>query len=101
MSQIRLTKTEDIDAVLSYLRGHYPLLSEADIIKMALSEKYHHTVRESMDEDLRRQDEQKLEQMLLEGIRSERGMKVGSKEWKEFRQQLRTQVKEESKNKEA
>ena len=27
-----------------------------------------------MDEDLRRQDEQKLEQMLLEGIRSERGM---------------------------
>ena len=55
MSQIRLTKTEDIDAVLSYLRGHYPLLSEADIIKMALSEKYHHTVRESMDEDIRRQ----------------------------------------------
>jgi hypothetical protein len=72
MSQVRLTKTEDIDAVFPYLRGHYPLLSEADIIKMALSEKYHETVRKTMDEDMRLSDEQKLEQMLLEGVRSER-----------------------------
>lgn len=40
MSQIRLSRTAEIDAVLSYLRQRYPLLSEAEIIKMVLSEKY-------------------------------------------------------------
>jgi len=40
MSQIRLSRTEEIDTVLSYLRERYPLLSEAEIIKMVLSEKY-------------------------------------------------------------
>ena len=40
MSQIRLSRTAVIDTVLSYLRERYPLLSEADIIKMVLSEKY-------------------------------------------------------------
>ena len=40
MSQIRLSRTAEIDAVLSYLRELYPLLSEAEIIKMVLSEKY-------------------------------------------------------------
>ena len=99
MSQVRLTKTEDINAVLSYLRGHYPLLSEADIIKMALSEKYHETVRKTMDDDMRRSDELKLEEMLLAGVRSERGMEIGSKEWNAFRERLRAQVKKKSKNK--
>ena len=101
MSQVRLTKTEDVDAVLSYLRGHYPLLSEADIIKMALSEKYHETVRKTMDEDMKRHDKQKLEQMLLAGVRSERGMEIDSNEWKEFRERLRAsqKSKEISKNK--
>ena len=55
-------------------------------------------VRSLIREDLRRRDEQKLEQMLLEGIRSERGMEVGSKEWKEFRKRLVEEKKEESKN---
>jgi hypothetical protein len=40
MSQIRLSRTEDIDTVLSYFRKQYPLLSESEIIKMVLSEKY-------------------------------------------------------------
>ena len=40
MSQIRLSRTEEIDTVLSYLRRQYPLLSESEIIKMVLSEKY-------------------------------------------------------------
>jgi len=40
MSQIRLSRTAEIDTVLSYLRKRYPLLSEAEIIKMVLSEKY-------------------------------------------------------------
>ena len=40
MSQIHLSRTEEIDTVLSYLRKRYPLLSETEIIKMVLSEKY-------------------------------------------------------------
>jgi antitoxin ParD1/3/4 len=51
-------------------------------------------VRSLIREDLRRREEQKLEQMLLEGIRSERGMEVGSKEWEEFRKRLVAQAKE-------
>lgn len=39
-SQIRLTRTPEVDTVLSYLRSQYSLLSEVEIIKMALSEKY-------------------------------------------------------------
>jgi hypothetical protein len=101
VSQVRISKTEDIDAVLSYLRGHYPLLSEAEIIKMALSEKYHQAVRKTMDEDIRRSEEQLLEQMLLAGVRSDRGMEIGSKEWEKFREDLRSQIKEENKNKRA
>ena len=101
MSQVRITKTEDINAVLAYLRGYYPLLSEADIIKMALSEKYHEAVRKTMDEDMHRSEEQKLEEMLLAGVRSERGMEIGSKEWNDFRERLRFQGREESNNKKA
>ncbi|MGC1951100.1 MAG: type II toxin-antitoxin system ParD family antitoxin [Gammaproteobacteria bacterium] len=56
-------------------------------------------VRSLIREDLRRQEEQKLEQMLLEGIRSERGMEVGSKEWKAFRERLGEKVKDKTKNK--
>lgn len=42
MSQahIRLTRTPEITNVLSFLRGKHPLMSEAEIIKMVLSEKY-------------------------------------------------------------
>ncbi len=39
-AQIRLTRTPDINKVLSFLRSKYQLLSEADIIKLALSEKF-------------------------------------------------------------
>ena len=39
-SQIRLARTPDVNKVLTFLRGKYQLLSEADIIKLALSEKY-------------------------------------------------------------
>ena len=45
MSQIRLTRTEEIDSVLSSLQERYPLLSEAEIIKMALSNQYHQETR--------------------------------------------------------
>ena len=41
MQQIRITRTSDLDSVLSFLKSRYPLLSEAEIIKMALSNQYY------------------------------------------------------------
>ena len=41
MHQIRLTRTSDLDSILSFLKARYPLLSEAEIIKMALSNQYY------------------------------------------------------------
>lgn len=40
MSQIRLNKTPELEEVLVFLRSKYRLLSEAEIIKVALAEKY-------------------------------------------------------------
>lgn len=40
MSQIRLNKTPELNEVLAFLRSKYRLLSEAEIIKVALAEKY-------------------------------------------------------------
>jgi len=40
MSQIRLNKTAELEEVLAFLKSKYRLLSEAEIIKVALAEKY-------------------------------------------------------------
>lgn len=40
MTQIRLNKTPELEEVLAYLRSKYRVLSEAEIIKVALAEKY-------------------------------------------------------------
>lgn len=40
MSQIRLNKTQELEEVLTFLRSKYRVLSEAEIIKVALAEKY-------------------------------------------------------------
>ena len=40
MSQIRLNKTREIEEVLAFFKSKYHLLSEAEIIKVALAEKY-------------------------------------------------------------
>lgn len=40
MPQIRLNKTPELSEVLAFLRSKYRLLSEAEIIKVALAEKY-------------------------------------------------------------
>ena len=40
MSQIRLNKTPELEEVLAFLQSKYRLLSEAEIIKVALAEKY-------------------------------------------------------------
>ncbi len=40
MSQIRLNKTPELEEVLAFLKSKYRLLSEAEVIKVALAEKY-------------------------------------------------------------
>lgn len=40
MQQIRITRTPELDEVLASLKQKYRLLSEAEIIKVVLSEKY-------------------------------------------------------------
>ena len=40
MPQIRISRTKELENVLSYFRDRYRLLSEADVIKAILSEKY-------------------------------------------------------------
>ena len=49
-AQIRLTRTSDVNRVLAFLRNKYQLLSEADIIKVALSEKYKKEKEEAEEE---------------------------------------------------
>lgn len=56
-------------------------------------------VRSLIREDLRRREEQKLQELLLAGVHSGRGMEIGSKEWMEFRKNLASQLSEAQKNK--
>lgn len=70
MNQIRLTKTPDVEKVLNYLKDKYRLLSEAEIIKVALSEKYYKEIEPKVDQ----QDVKKL----FEKITTE-GRKLGGK----------------------
>ena len=70
-AQIRLTRTPDINKVLSFLRNKYQLLSEADIIKLALSEKYQEEKEETMEK------ERKLREAYNHAM--EEGKKVGIK----------------------
>jgi antitoxin ParD1/3/4 len=49
-----------------------------------VSEYMRYLIRESV----RMRAEQKLEHMLLNGVRSGRGIEIGSKAWKEFRKEL-------------
>ena len=37
MSQIRITKTIELEEILSYLRLKWPLMDEVEIVKMAIS----------------------------------------------------------------
>jgi hypothetical protein len=54
-------------------------------------------MRSLIREDMRRRDEQKLKQMLLEGVRSGRGMEIGSKEWKKFWEDIHARIQEKTK----
>lgn len=46
MSQIRLHKTPELEEVLAFFRSKYRVLSEAEIIKVALAEKYKKEIEE-------------------------------------------------------
>ncbi len=63
-SQIRLTRTPDVNKVLTFLRGKYQLLSEAEIIKVALSEKYK---KEKEDVEEERELRETYKHLLKEG----------------------------------
>ena len=46
MPQIRISRTKDLESVLSYFRDRYRLLSEADIVKMVLSDRYYEETKQ-------------------------------------------------------
>lgn len=71
MPQIRLNKTPELEKVLIYLRSKYRLLSEAEIIKVVLSEKYYNELENSVEK------EQKLRKAYNHAM--EEGKKVGIK----------------------
>ncbi|MBI2327849.1 hypothetical protein HYU92_06030 [Candidatus Curtissbacteria bacterium] len=70
MNQIRLQKTPEIEKVLAYLRSKYNVLSEAEILKLALSEKYYREISSV-------ETEQQLRK-LYRDLKSE-GKKLGDK----------------------
>lgn len=61
MPQIRLNKTPELQEVLAFFQSKYRLLSEAEIIKVALAEKY------SKEVDLPLVDE-KTEKLIAKGL---------------------------------
>lgn len=63
LSHIRLARTPEVDKVISYLRIKYALLSEAEIVKLALSEKYQKEMR-----DLPLVDEE-TEKLIAKGLK--------------------------------
>lgn len=62
MPQIRINKTSELEHVLAFLKSKYHLLSEAEIIKVALAEKYN-----KEREDLEMVDEE-TEKMIGKGL---------------------------------
>ena len=64
MPQIRLTKTPELKEVLSFLQRKYPVMSEAEIIKMALSEKYN---QENQDVEKQKKFKRSYDHLMSEG----------------------------------
>lgn len=71
MSQVRLNKTPELERVLSFLQRKYRLLSEAEIIKVALAEKYSKERTEVME------NEQNLKEAYKHAMKE--GRKIGIK----------------------
>lgn len=70
-SYIRIARTPDVSRVISNLRAKYNLLSEAEIIKLALSEAYTKKAEETM------RNEQKLQKTFAHIMKE--GHKIGEK----------------------
>lgn len=70
-SYIRIARTPDVKKVISDLRLRYRLLSEAEIIKLALSETY----KRKTDEEMKK--EQKLQKTFIHIM--EEGRKIGNR----------------------
>ena len=77
MQQIRLTKTPELEQVLSYLRDKYRLLSEAEIIKLALSEKYQKDLIKPVVKEENAAKERELRKAYKHAM--EEGHKIGDK----------------------
>jgi antitoxin ParD1/3/4 len=52
-------------------------------------------VRSLIRKDVRQREEDKLERMLLEGVRSGRGIEIGSKEWETFWEDIYASIRAE------
>ena len=76
MQQIRLTKTQELEKVLSYLKDKYSLLSEAEIIKLALSEKYHRDLK-PVEKDAEAEKERELRKAYRRLMKE--GKKIGDR----------------------
>ncbi len=77
MSQIRLNKTPELEEVLAFLRRKYRILSEAEIIKVALAEKYK---KEMGDLPLVDEETEKLIAQGMEDYKNGRYTELGSDE---------------------
>lgn len=49
-------------------------------------------IRTLVREDIKKRDQELLEEMLIEGIRSGKGVMAGTKNWKKFRQDVLTRI---------
>lgn len=74
-SYIRIARTPQVNKVISDLRVRYNLLSEAEIIKLALSEAYIRKTEEAM------KNEQKLRKAYVNAM--EEGRKIGDRMMRE------------------
>jgi antitoxin ParD1/3/4 len=54
-------------------------------------------VRSLIREDQKKSDKKRLEQMLLEGVRSGRGVEIGLKEWDKFWERIHARLQEKTK----
>ncbi len=54
-------------------------------------------IRSLIREDQKRHEERRLEQLLIEGVRSGPGMEIGSKEWEKFWEGIRVRIQEKTK----
>jgi hypothetical protein len=74
MQQIRITRTADLHGVLSFLKERYPLLSEAEIITMALSNQYYQEAAQKEEKALEEIPNEYLRKSLQQ---SEKDIKAG------------------------